>query len=108
MPDIQRRALRTFDTSGLTANFQDVGAVISFPAWRAIFINPSDVDVLITDQSSEEDIRVPSLGTVNISELSFANSNKRDLPLFQGNTQLQVKQVTGAGTGTLIIILLGR
>lgn len=108
MAGIQKRALRTFDTSGLTANFQDVGAVISFPTWRAIIINPSDVGIILTDQTSEEDIQVPSLSTVNISELSFANSLKDDLPLFQGNTQLQIKQVTGAGTGTVIIMLLGR
>lgn len=107
MATIQQRALRTFDAASLTGSFQDVGAAVTFAVWRGIFINASDVDVLITDQSSEEDIRVPANGTVNIAELTFPSSQRSDRPLFEANVQLQIKQVTAAGTGTIIINLLG-
>jgi len=108
MANTQLRALRTFDAASLTANFQDVGAVIPFTVWRGILINSSDVDALITDQSTEEDIRLPANGTVNVSELTFPSSARSDVPLFEANVQLQIKQVTAAGTGTIILLLFGR
>lgn len=103
-----RRALRTFDTSTLTGSFQDMGSSIPFPVSKAALINPSDVDVLITDMSTEEDIRVPANSTVNIGEgISSYGQMASTGIVFTANTQLQVKQVTGAGTGTLVFNLFG-
>lgn len=101
------RALRTFDAASLTGSFQNVGSPIGFPSWRGTFINTSDVDVLITDQSSEDDIRVPANGTISISELIFSNSERPNKALFDSNVQLQIKQVTASGTGTIIIECMG-
>lgn len=105
---VMKRALRTFDTSTLTANFQDLGAVIPFAVSKGALINPSDVDVLITDGSDQDDIRVPANGTVNVGELVSSYGQQRSTGvLFPANTQLQIKQVTAAGTGTVILNLLG-
>lgn len=84
-----------------------MGAVIDFPVWRATFMNTSDVDVYITDGSAEADIRVPANGTLSISELVFSNSERANKALFDASVQLQIKQVTAAGTGTIIIMALG-
>lgn len=103
-----KRALRTFDAASLTANFQNVGAVVSFPVSKGALINNSDVDMLLTDGTDEDDIRIPANGTVNIGELlSSYGQQKSTGILFQANSQLQVKQVTAAGTGTLILNLFG-
>jgi len=103
-----KRALRTFDAASLTANYQNIGAVIPFPVLKIAIINTSDVDVLIGDMSSEEDIRIPANSTMNIGE-GFGNygSYSSLKVVFTNNAQLQIKQVTAAGTGTIIMNLFG-
>jgi len=103
-----KRALRTFDAASLTASFQDIGAVIPFSTLSGALINTSDVDVLITDGSTQDDIRVPANGTVNVSEIiSGFGQQRSSKPLFEANVQLQIKQVTASGTGTIILNLFG-
>lgn len=103
-----KRALRTFDVSTITANFQNVGSVVDFPSLQGAFINTSTVDVLITDGSSEDDIRVPAGGTFNLTAAPKTQGDDLETNyLFRGNLQLQAKQVTGAAAGTLIIMLFG-
>jgi len=102
-----KRALRTLDTATLTANFQDIGAVIDFPVSKVAITNTSAVGVLITDGSTEDDIEVPGGGTLSIGE-GLANNNGTSTKLtFTANTQLQTKWVTAAGAGKLIINALG-
>jgi hypothetical protein len=101
-----RRALRTFDLSGLTGSPQNVGASIDFAVTQASITNPSTVEILISDGSAEDDIRVPAGATINISRQPGENANSaRDL--FDAGSQLQVTQVTAAGTGTLVINAMG-
>lgn len=102
-----QRALRTFDAAAITGNFQDVGDPIPFPTMKVTFINTSGVDVLITDQSSEEDIRIPANGTMSIGEGRVKINYDNNSVVFDKNAQLQIKQVTGAGVGTIIIQLFG-
>lgn len=104
-----KRALRTFDSASLTSSPQSVGAVVPFVVTKAAIINTSDVDVLIGDGSSDEDIRVPANGTVNIAEGHNVQGTNRttDDCVFYKNVQLDITQVTGSGTGTIIINLLG-
>lgn len=103
-----KRALRTFDSASLTANFQNIGAVVDFAVSKAAIINTSDVDVLITDQSTDDDIRVPANSTVNVGEGISSYGQQRSTGIvFHANTQLQIKQVTAAGTGTIVINLFG-
>ena len=103
------RALRTFDTASLTGSYQDIGAVVPFVVTKAIFINDSDVHVLITDGSSQEDLQIPDGQQVKIEEGHNATGTRRNTDdcVFLKNTQLQIKQFTGAGTGYIVILLLG-
>lgn len=105
---VLNRALRTFDAASLTASFQDVGAVVEFPVSKGALINTSDVDMLLTDGSTRDDIRIPANGTVNVGEglSSYGQQSSTDV-LFCANVQLQVKQVTASGTGNLILNLFG-
>lgn len=105
---IYRRALRTFDSASLTASFQNIGSTIPFVTSTLSVINTSNVDVLITDGSSQEDIRVPANSTLNISESMISDGNNDiNSIVFADNVQLQIKQVTTEGTGTIILNLLG-
>lgn len=104
---VYKRALRTFDTGSLTANFQDVGAVIDFPVSKVAITNTSSVGVYITDGSSEDDIEVPGGGTISIGEGLSQDRGTSTKYIFSANTQLQVKQVTASGAGKLVINALG-
>ncbi len=102
------RALRTFDAASLTGSPQAIGAVIPFITTKVSIINTSDVDVLIGDGSSDDDIRVPANGSMNIGEGQQNFSNRgTNAVVFLKNVQLDITQVTGTGTGTIIINLLG-
>ena len=101
-----KRALRTFDTASLTADFQNIGSVIPFPVSKISFVNTSTVAVLITDGKGEEDIELAPGSTFSVGEGLF-QENVNTKYVFVKNTQLQVKQVTGAGAGKLTINALG-
>lgn len=103
------RALRTFDTASLTGSFQNLGAVVPFVVTKAIFMNDSDVHVLITDGSNQEDIQISDGKVIEIEEGHNATGTRRNTDdcIFLKNTQLQIKQFTGAGTGYIIVLLLG-
>jgi len=103
-----KRALRTFDSASLTGTPQNLGAVIDFAVSKAAIINTSDVDVLISDGSTEDDIRVPANATVNVGEGVSSYGQQRSTGIvFSANTQLQIEQVTGAGTGDIVLNLFG-
>lgn len=104
---LYKRALRTFDTATLTASFQDIGAQVGFPVSKMAIFNPSNVDILITDQLSEDDIEVPAGGTLSLGE-GLSNDNGTSTKfVFPANVQLQIKQVTGVGTGIIVMQLFG-
>jgi len=104
---IYKRALREFDASALTGAYQDIGNIIEFPVQKVAFTNTSDVDVYITDQTTNEDFRIPAGGTLSIGEGLFNNNGSSTKFIFSANTTLKIKQATASGTGNIIIHLLG-
>ena len=97
------RTLRTFDSASLTANYQDVGAVLEFAVKKASIINASTVAVLINnDTNADDDIRLPIGATLSIS-----SDNEENNGIFNKGSQILIKQVTGAGTGSIIFNLFG-
>ena len=83
-----QRALRTFDAASLTGSDADVGAIIPFTVLKASIINTSNVDVLISDQSTDEDMRVPANSTLNVGEgLSSYGQQRATGCIFTANTQ---------------------
>lgn len=102
------RALRTFDAAALTGSPQNVGAAVPFVTYQVCIINTSDVDVLIDDGTGRDSIRVPAVGTVNLSgALRGYGQVNEPVHVFANQTQLTITEVTGAGTGTIIINLMG-
>jgi len=104
---VYKRALRTFDTATLTANYQDVGAVIDFPVSKIAITNTSSVGVLITDGSDQDDIEVPGGGTISVGEGLSQDKGTSTKYIYSANTLLKVKQVTASGVGKLVINALG-
>jgi len=102
-----RRELRTFDTSLLTASYQDIGDIILFPITNVSIVNTSTVGIFLTDGKSDQDIEVPGGGSLSIGEGLSANATTSVRAVFTGRTQLAVKQVTGAAAGKLIINMFG-
>jgi len=102
-----RRELRTFDTSTLTASYQDIGAPLPFSVSNVSITNTSTVGVLITDGKSDQDIEVPGGGTLSIGEGLSPNAGTSVRAVFTGLTQLGVKRVTAAAAGKLIINMFG-
>lgn len=95
-----------FDASSLNGTFQDLGDVIEFPALKMSVTNTSDVGVLITDNTTEDDFEIPAGGTLSVGEVSADVTNRNKI-VFNANTQLQIKQVTGSGTGNIIVHCFG-
>ncbi|MGD2065785.1 MAG: hypothetical protein PVI43_01270 [Candidatus Bathyarchaeota archaeon] len=105
---IFNRALRTFDAAALNASAQNIGNPIPFVTYQVSIINTSDVDVLIDDGTGRDDIRVPSQSTVNISsDFRGAGQVNEPVHVFSNQAQLTITQVTGAGTGTIILNIFG-
>jgi len=95
-----------FDASSLTGTFQDIGDTIDFPSLKMTVTNTSDVGVLITDGSEEDDFEIPGGGSLSIGEVT-GDITSRNKYVFTANTQLKVKQVTASGTGNIIIHCFG-
>lgn len=103
---VYKRALRTFDSASLTGAFQNVGTQVPFSTLALSITNTSDVDVLITDGSNEDDLRVAAGGTLSLG-VGNTNGQRDSLVPFAGNVQLQIKQVTAAGTGDIVVMCFG-
>jgi len=92
--------LKEFDSSTLTANNQNFGSALEGVGIKVQFINPSDVDVYITDGSSNW--RVFAGGTVTFDEQTQDDQQQGSRFHLSKGAQLQIRQVTGSGTGTVV------
>lgn len=92
--------LKEFNTTSLTGTYQNFGTATSGPSVKLQFINNSDVDVYITDGSSEW--RVPTGDKIEFQEVSRKNHQTGIRYLLSDTAQLQIKQVSGSGTGFVI------
>lgn len=102
-------AARTFDATLLNASYQDVGAVMGSPALSFVIYNTSDVDVQLSfDDGVSDGPIVPTNGTYSDNIYNYhPNQEVGSFPLPK-SAQIQVKQVTGAGTSGDIIINIAR
>lgn len=87
-----------FNSASLTGSYQDFGVDLTDECVSFSFWNLSDVDAYIGQEGLADDLRIPAG-----KELKFAPSepDKRKFAFAKG-TQLQIKQVTAAGTGNII------
>lgn len=102
-------AARTFDPTGLTGSYQDVGAVIDSPSLSFVIYNTSDVDAQFSfDDGATDGPIVPAGGTYVDNIYNYQPHRSAGDKVLPEGAQIQVKQVTGAATSGSIIINIAR
>ena len=91
--------LKEFDSATLTGAFQNFGSALSNPAYYAYITNDSDVDVYLTTDGSTNELRIVSGTSVPLTFFSRHNTLVKGSAIFSKGLQIQIKQVTGVGTG---------
>lgn len=92
---------KEFDVSSLSGTAQSFGSALLAPAVKLNFINTSDVDFYVYVAGVKK-YRIPSKATLTFDELTERNAENGIAYHWPKGTQLQIVQVTGAGTGTAI------
>lgn len=103
MADFLGFELKEFDSSTLTANYQNLGSPLSTAAKSAYIINNSDVDVYISVDGVTNTFKVPSGYSLPILQFYQHNAQSEGSYAFRKKTQFTIKQVTGVGTGDIIV-----
>jgi len=98
--------LKEFDSASLTGSFQNFGSALSRPCYECEITNASDVDVYITTDGSTNELRIAAGTTLDITGATKFNSMTEGVVLFKQGTQLQIRQVTGAGSGSIFSNIL--
>lgn len=100
---------RSFDMTGLSGTYQDVGGVMGSAVVGYVIYNTSDVDGQVTfDDGTTNGPFVPAGGSLAWSRLSQVGRSELGSYGLPEGAQIQVKQVTGAGTGGDLFINIER
>lgn len=91
-----------FDAASLTGTAQDFGTPIKKPALKLMFLNTSDVAAIVTVEDADVTFEIPANGTVTFDEVFPRNHNVGAKYYMADGEQLQIEQVTAAGTGSII------
>lgn len=91
--------LKEFNAASLTGAYQDFGSALANPAVSATIFNDSNVDVYISIDASENNMRIPAGEPLSIYPYNKHNHQNEARCVFAKGTQLSIKQVTGSGTG---------
>jgi hypothetical protein len=92
--------LKEFNSASLSGTYQNFGSVLGNAALKLQLINASTVAAYVTDGTSVW--YVPASTTITFDEVGPA-SDVGDAKYYAAKgAQLQIKQVTTAGTGTII------
>ena len=104
-----KRQVRTIAGSSLTTSYQAVGAVVTIAAYKISIVNATTTDVNILDGTTNDAFYIPAGSTLSIGEGLTASGQQEDTKASEpANTIYNAKLVSGAaGTGTLIITVLG-
>lgn len=95
---------RTFDATSLTGSYQDLGSVMGSPVYSFVVYNTSDVDVQLSfDDGTTNGPIIAAGATFAISRAEQMRNLEDASFMLPENAQVQVKQVTGAGTSGNII-----
>jgi hypothetical protein len=98
--------LKVFNAASLSGSFQNLGAVLANPCYQAVLSNESDVGVIITTDGSTSQIQLSPGQILPLSYYSRHNTLTEGAYVLKKGTQLQIKQVTAAGTGSIIVNIL--
>lgn len=100
---------RSFDSTSLTASYQDLGVVLGSPSYGFIIYNDSDVSVQLSfDDGVTDGPIIPAGGTFGDDRNNWDGRTEDGRFCLPSGSQIQVKQVTGAGTSGSIIANIKR
>lgn len=99
MTQVSGIELKEFDAASLTGAYQNFGSTLTNSAYYAYITNGSDVDVYLTTDGSTNQLRIHSGASVPLPYFSRHNTLTRASSVFPNGVQIQIKQVTAAGTG---------
>lgn len=96
---------RTFDATSLSGSYQDVGGVMASGVIGFTIYNTSDADAQVSfnDGSTNGPI-IPAASSFSSERFEQLKNKETGTYVIPEGAQIQVKQVTGAGTGGDIIV----
>lgn len=97
---------KTFDATSLTGSYQNLGSVASNPVRKLALWNTSDVDCIISTDGTNAHFYLPAGGTIFIDEWRGNLRTDDASYVLPDATQLEVKQVSGAGASGDIVAQL--
>jgi|GEM_PF-2628018 hypothetical protein len=104
-----KRQVRTIAGSSLTTSNQNVGSIVTIAGYKVSIVNATTTDVNISDGTPSDAYYIPAGSTLSIGEGIPGGPQQEDKQASEpSQTQFQAKLPSGsAGTGTLIITVLG-
>lgn len=94
--------LKEFNAASLTGAYQNFGTALSDPCYEMIIFNTSDVDVYVSKDGTNDTWRIPSGSNLPVRPSNKIDSLNRSSFILKVGDQLEIKQVTAAGTGNII------
>lgn len=95
---------RTFDSASLTASYQDVGAVLGSAAYGFVIYNASNVAVQVSfDDGATNGPIIPADATFDDNRNTWDGRTEDGRYCLPEGAQIQVKQVTAPGTGSIYV-----
>lgn len=98
--------IKEFDATSLSGSYQNFGSVTTHPVLVMSFYNTSDVEVYISKDGSTNNWRIPASGSLTIDSRDVKETKDQTKYCLDKGVQLEVKQVTAAGSDGDIIACL--
>ena len=103
MARLKEVELFEFDGDSLTGSYQNFGSALSNPGIEITVSNDSAVDAYISKDGTKRWMRVRANSAITLGNTTSGQDGSEEYLLPTG-TQLEIKQVTGAGdAGTAIV-----
>jgi len=103
MARLKEVELKEFGADSLTGSFQNFGSTLSNPGIEITISNDSAVDAYISKDGDTNWMRVRANSAISLGFTRTGQDGSEEYLLSKG-TQLEIKQVTGAGAaGTAIV-----
>jgi len=91
-----------FSAASLTGSLQNFGTTLDNTALKVSFVNNSDVGCIIQTADSNFVVELEPTSTLTLDEVYMKNTNQDAKYYLPKGAQLQIIQVTAAGTGNII------
>lgn len=93
---------RTFNSATLTGSYQDFGAAFDSEVIGWVCFNTSNVAVQLSfDDGATDGVIIPANSVMSDGKYNQDNQSETGRCLIRKNAQMQIKQVTAAGVGSI-------